>query len=207
MNNQRIAIIGCGRSGTQYSSRVLIKAGLDIGHETYGKQGESDWKLTAKSLGDLKKDYSCILHQVRDPLKVIYSCHTFYKTSWQLVYKTTEPGGNRKEWPLWRGMKYWYRWNLLAEKKAIFTYRVEDFDAVFYEILNLFGISKSNQQLLGEDALVVSKTINTRYKRRWSDWLPEKMITWEDMRSADEDLTEKIWDLATSYGYDCDRCG
>lgn len=39
-----LLITGCGRSGTHFTARLLQEIGLDVGHETLGKDGVASWK-------------------------------------------------------------------------------------------------------------------------------------------------------------------
>lgn len=41
-----VVVIGCPRSGTGFISQLLKEHGLDVGHEVWGKNGISDWRLT-----------------------------------------------------------------------------------------------------------------------------------------------------------------
>lgn len=69
-------------------------------------------------------------------------------------------------------MKYWYHWNLMAEKRALATYKVEDI--------------QSKQ----------SKKTNTR--KTWSSY---RKVSWADLEAEDPELTSKIKSLAKRYGY------
>jgi hypothetical protein len=70
-------------------------------------------------------------------------------------------------------MNYWYHWNLMAEKRALATYRVED---VFSE---------------------VSHSTNTR-----KEWETYNRIEWADLKREDRKLCKAIRKLAKKYGYD-----
>ena len=48
MQNKRCVIIGTGRSGTAYTSKLLRECGIDVGHEALGKDGVSSWYLTTE---------------------------------------------------------------------------------------------------------------------------------------------------------------
>lgn len=41
-----VVVIGCPRSGTGFISQLLKEHDLDVGHEVWGKNGISDWRLT-----------------------------------------------------------------------------------------------------------------------------------------------------------------
>jgi hypothetical protein len=75
----KFLITGYPRSGTKYTAKVLNKTSLDVGHEFKGKDGCVSWKHLPKAL-----DFDLVLHQVRNPLKVIGSSHTINVTYLEL---------------------------------------------------------------------------------------------------------------------------
>lgn len=114
----KLAIIGCGRSGTKFMARHLSQK-WTVGHETEQKNGTVDWHATVRDLTDY-----LVLHQVRHPLDTIASCHTILPNSWKYIAEHTDI---RLDTPLLlRCMQYWVLWNRMAEAKAILTYRVEN---------------------------------------------------------------------------------
>jgi hypothetical protein len=44
-NHSKLAIIGCGRSGTKYVSELFNSLGINIGHERLDKHGIASWTL------------------------------------------------------------------------------------------------------------------------------------------------------------------
>lgn len=80
----KFIITGCGRSGTNYVASRLNSAGVNCGHENVFTvngpvldasyyDGDSSW-FAAPYLGNVFPD-ACVLHVVRNPLKVIESFH------------------------------------------------------------------------------------------------------------------------------------
>lgn len=78
----RFVIVGTGRCGTGYMSKILTKAGLPCGHEDIytvngissfikGLEGDSSW-LAVPHLESIDKDTK-VVHIVRNPLKVFRS--------------------------------------------------------------------------------------------------------------------------------------
>ena len=74
---KKIAIVGCGHSGTFYISEVFQNIGIDIRHERLGEDGVAGWNFT-----HLKRDGfpafgldadATVFHQTRHPLNVISS--------------------------------------------------------------------------------------------------------------------------------------
>ena len=86
-------------------------------------------------------------------------------------------------------MKYYYYWNKLAEKKAQYTYRIENIENELQKILDIgkFNI-KVDKNLIKK----VSKDVNKREHTK---------LTWKDLEKEDKDLTNKIRLLAKHYGY------
>ena len=113
----KIAVIGCGRSGTKFISEYL-----NLGHEKYGENGIADWSLTTDGYFSEHIDGLIYIHQVRHPLDTISSCQTLADTSWEFIERYISFGNDCL---IRKCMKYWYYWNLYAEEKAEFTYRVE----------------------------------------------------------------------------------
>lgn len=117
-DTKRIAVIGCGRSGTKF-----ISERLNLGHERYNENGIADWSLTTDGYFSKPEDDLIYLHQVRHPLKTISSCQTIDdERVWAFIAKYIDLKNDEL---VLRCMKYWYYWNLLAEAKAVYTYRVE----------------------------------------------------------------------------------
>ena len=82
MYTKKIIIIGCGRSGTGYIHKFFQRAGLDFGHEVEMQNGQSNHYKTFDDLSE----YDVILHQIREPLKVISSLQTFREDTWNYFY-------------------------------------------------------------------------------------------------------------------------
>lgn len=75
-----LIIIGCGRSGTTYTAKLLQSAGLDFRHEDIGVDGGIGWNLLLNPNlegAPMRRvripDNAVIMHQVREPLAAISS--------------------------------------------------------------------------------------------------------------------------------------
>lgn len=193
--NRTLLITGCARSGTTYISKALLDSGLEIGHERMLKDGVSSWPLAAAPEGtkrrvNLKKfRFEHVFHQVRDPLKVISSVYrTENRHSWNYILKYT-PEIRVQDSHLVKCAKYWYYWNLKAEKMAEWTYSVENIDALWDEFERRLG-KKLDRSKLHK----VPKTTNTAGEHA--------MFTWKDLeRELDPELLQKIQSMAIKYGY------
>ncbi len=187
-----LLIVGCGRSGTGYISTLLRECGLDIGHEVLGVDGTSNWFWTFDSSINCKYHYKHIFHQIRNPLDVIsswYNNEIDHSYIWIFICSHV-PEIDSNEPFLVRCAKYWYYWNLAAEKKAEWSYRVEDIDAVISEFQ-----SRLQVPLQVEKLQMVTKDYN--------HWQPIKnKITWQQLKMAlsEEDFTN-VQLLALKYGY------
>lgn len=144
-----------------------------------------------------------ILHQVRYPLNAISTFQRSNKLTWAFVSKILDFKA-----PLWRRervtkedddyclkccMNYWLRWNMMAERIAHITYRVEDISEVFNEIVKLVErpeLIEHKDFMLKESTLINSK--KSVYEPR----------TWDDLKTIDEALTNDIVDLGWKYGYE-----
>jgi hypothetical protein len=191
-----LLITGCGRSGTQYMAKFLRKSGLKVGHERMKAHGTVSWLMASTAdwspWGPIASDYEFIhiFHQIRDPLKVIQS---FYNVppaaSWEWISESI-PQISMDDSDLVKCAKYWYYWNLLAESKAEWTYRIEDFDRVYIEIGKRLGITFERAILQK-----LSKETNTKGK-------PARIITWDILRDElPPDLFHKVEQLARKYKY------
>ncbi len=190
--HKTLLITGCGRSGTNYISDFLKANGLDIGHESEGKDGISSWLMTVEDdnppFGPSAVDYSFehTIHQVRNPIDTISSGLTIKEISWDYIKKYIPIGAGDST--LLKASKYWYYWNVLAEKKAEFTYKVEEIELVLPKIINLAGKGK----LKKESLFSVSKKTNSR---------EHKSITIDEIKKEDAVLCKNIIALANRYGY------
>jgi hypothetical protein len=196
MTDKRLLIIGCGRSGTRYVSKVLGRCGLKMGHERPGENGMASWVSLCRP-GEIE-EYDFVFHQVREPLGVISSFQTVMNRSWRKIYDA-EPRIDREEPKLLRCMKYWLYWNQLCEEKARKTYRVENIRKALPEMLELMGVPPTEDVL--NEAKQVPTNDHTRVKgHKVSDTY--KAVTWDDLECEDIIICTQIRDQAIRYGYD-----
>lgn len=190
-----IIITGCGRSGTTFSSKVLRRMGLEIGHERLRKNGVSSWYLTSKrkkvqlgpSLYDLRSFNKIIIHQVREPLASISSMLSTGSPSWRFLSNEI-PISLEKDSKTLRAMKYYYYWNLQTENIADVRVKAEEFLYKIESILLKYKIDfKTNNVTIDE-----SSKVNTR---------KHKKLDWDDLFKEDKNLAEKIVELGRKYGY------
>lgn len=196
-NHRTLLIVGCARSGTTYISKILKKCGLRIGHEKMSKDGISTCEICVDGFwhgrwGICPEDYRFdhIFHQVRNPLHVISSTYvTENLDSWYFIMNYI-PEILMQDSHLVKCAKYWYYWNLKAEKMAEWTYRIEDLDEKWEEFQKRLG-RKLSRSVLEE----IPKNMNGRKTLTHE-------FTWEDLqKELDPQLYQNIRDLAKRYGY------
>jgi hypothetical protein len=193
----KILIIGCGRSGTRYASKVLQNCGLKIAHEREaGEDGMTSWRSITNP--EELKAHDIIYHQVREPLGVISSFQTVMKRTWDIICDF-EPRIIREESVLLRSMKYWLYWNQLCEGEASKTYRVEDMLKELPSLLKGVDIGmteemriKASRVATNDHTRVIGHAVSDTYVK----------VDWGDLECEDAEICMQIRDQAIRYGYD-----
>jgi hypothetical protein len=189
-----VAIIGCGHSGTFFTSEVFQHLGIDVRHELVGKDGIAGWNYTHLLPSQfpefgLPQD-SVVLHQTRHPLEVISSVQAMLPETWTAIADRARARGytwNQLDEPHpVRGMKYCLSWNFMAESIADYRYKVEDMASVLPIILDMLGVPNAPMP-------DVPKTMN---KHEY-----DHTFTWDELSAANMFLYEKIRELSEEYGY------
>ncbi len=197
-----LLITGCGRSGTTFMATVLQKCGLDIQHELLGADGTvsfphavpadmvPSWGMDGyPNIPGLNKcRFRHIFQQVRDPLKVISSAAVDLERCRKFINKYI-PEIKSQDPPLIKGAKYWYYWNLYAEKIAHWTYRIEDIDRVWGEFCDRIGYDLDKKILKK-----IPKNYNSRKVVHRTTWAELKAI-------LDPELYKNVVKMARRYGY------
>lgn len=186
-NKKEIILIGCGRSGTGFSTNQFNRIGLNIGHEFVAKNGMASWMSTVHSKKNLWKGYKLVLHQVRNPLDSISSIQTFNTNSWDFVSRNLSQI-NMSEQTALRCIKYWYYWNLLAERKTNLRFRVENIEDIIPFVCFFFNIEYSTK------CRILNSKINSRIGHY-------KKLSWEDIKNISPEYYSKCRILSEKYGY------
>lgn len=207
-------ILGTGRSGTAYTSKLLQCCGLDIGHETLGSDGVSSWYLTedtpnknSASWGDLSMSIPVVAHQLRNPLKTIPSLMTINKDSWDFIKNSTitSTWDNRL---LVRSMRHWLEWNQAAFRKAEYHWTLEGLEKEIRPFLAAalpelgFDVFNENVQRVSQAtnssktrALDLSRFFTTSpqvlFRRLRQAYIP-LVLTTEKMHATDSVLAQEI---------------
>ena len=182
------------RSGTLYTAELLSKCGLSVAHENIATDGCVSWLHVAHGtwLYNIKKHhFDVVLHQVRDPLKVISSAMTLGDYSFDYMYRHIKPVIHKPR--LKMVMHTWIQWNEIIEKKTNFVFQVEkavELLPLIFEKINI----PLNVDTLHFDVPV---NINTR-KGDYEEF------SWEDIYNTDFDMAKTITHMAKKYGYNYD---
>lgn len=224
--DKKLMITGCGRSGTRYITFLLRRLGLDVGHENVKKHGIASWctavdaEQTPWGISAQKYNFEQKFHQIRHPLLVIPSACSFKENSW--LYICNHIPVSIDEPVLLRSAKYWYYWNLEAEKVCDWNYRIEDITTVFDEFCERLGVfpdrsalestpSDVNTRQRGQlihlyDELMEHLSLNLSSNLRKKLVLTptnksNHILTWDTLKSLDFQLYLKIKKKAKEYGY------
>jgi hypothetical protein len=219
MNERKIRIIGCARSGTLYTTKLLQAIGLQVGHE----YTEKDGTVSAFALGEppypvfdntnkedpkpegrcahvgediTKIDWYVTLHQVRNPLKCIASnTIVLVPKMYEYINRICPEFPLKKGNKLLRCMLYWYHWNLACEKEAEYTYQIEQIEEKWPIISEKLGI--------GFAAMPKSIPTTTNRGLRNRPWVDKEfdINSVQVLHDVDPFLTAEIISLSEKYGY------
>ena len=195
-----LLVTGVGRSGTHYTAALLRAMGLDVGHETVGRDGTASWKHAVSGTFVVKKRFrrgrvteidssifDTVLHQVRDPVKVVASMQTFGEATW--LYMSEHTGVSMDQPALARAMRGYIEWNRLIEPRAEWRFRIEELPEVFDEFCRRVGV----------DPRPMPEVTRESRDARGARYTP---VTWEDLRAQDAPLANELAVMARAYGYD-----
>lgn len=199
-----LMITGCARSGTTFIFDVLTECGLNLAQERVGPDGCVAWQTAVdvnyyamgwKNFPNKKIEYDVVFHQVRDPLAVITSLYNIsVRGPWELAWRyicNCIPEIKQTDSMLLKSAKYWVYWNLEAEKRAQWTYRLEDIDTVFDEMQSRLG-------------MVLDRTVldrvprHTNHKQPTTDFVASWAILEKELPPA---FFKKLKQLSIRYGY------
>ena len=188
-----IIVTGCGRAGTQYMWQALNAAGIRVGHEEWGIDGQIGFHAAIERRGaalnrawrDKADPDDVILHQIREPLGNISSVQTFQDYSWDFI---CEHSAIKRDDPLiLRCMQYWCVWNRKASDMAVFRYKIEEVQKEWPTICGFLGIPTTTP--------LMEETRKGWHHRTHTD------LTWDDLESTDKDWARIVMDNAKEYGY------
>lgn len=213
--NRKLLIIGTGRCGTDFMSRLFISNGYDVPHERIGKfGGSSHWFITDSEwypvltfasglkahIGQRKSDYNFekIIHLIRNPLDTIRSISNIFRsTDFDfLVHNGIIPEniifkGKKR---FYKGMILYYYVNkfILDNFKNSLLVKIENIKNEIPKICSFLKIKQLN--IPSEKPTNTSKNIlGFRLSKEEADFGVLKAIDFE--------LASKIWHLSKNLGY------
>jgi hypothetical protein len=223
----KLLVTGCGRSGTNYTTVLLRRCGIDVPHEHYvGADGISSWMFAVRGRSAPRGpapfcyEFDHVVHQVRNPLMAIPSITTFREESWEYIAQYIAI--DLSDPPLLRAARYWIEWNEIVERRAELRIRIEDMPAAVLPLARLIGVH-IDPAFIPE----VPKDINTRRhgillnyiehhlmrlglvrRRAWKERTilatkPQDQtdLTWANLERLDAELADRIRAKARLYGY------
>lgn len=210
----RILVTGCGRSGTQYTTRLFSTLGLRACHErVYNHETDPSAPFDAKRWGAWQAECSwlavphlhsipddvIVFHQLRDPRKIVrcwcnHHLLTGEYTAAHYIRKVLPEC--REGSDLERAVCYTLRWNELIERTKLQrrrVYRIEDLAAE--KLRNHLYAAEMDFPLdVIEDAIRNTPTgIGSCHHS------PDEGPTWEDILRVP--LGRKLHDKAKQWGY------
>lgn len=190
-----IVIMGTNRGATYYTYMVLRELGrqipLIVAHQGFGRDGIVAGGVT----GAIFVPGSVALHQVREPISMIWLVSELIVVVANMVSFPARFIGyhwKKGDDPILWAMRYWYYWNQIAERKAIWTYRIEELRQRWGKFCILMDIP----ELPFPD---VPTDMNTRRGKKGAKY---PHVDWDVLRAKDTDLADKIYRLAGDYGYE-----
>lgn len=181
----KFLITGFPRSGTQYISRCLRRFGYGVGEEFIftWSHGTVSWTHAPYS-----SDFRIVAHQIRNPIHVVSSAQTIPYKVWK-KYAFKHIGDPSTDNPLKIAMYAYPRWFELAEKHSVITYRVEDIEFAYKDVMKILGLRPPKKW---------TKLIPTNQNTRKGQY---EILTWEDLEAIDPENYNKILEIAKEYNY------
>lgn len=204
-------------------SEVLLGIGIDIPHEAIGRDGMISWYATGtkdekrKGIDVFKirvryymENDPIVLHQVREPLASIISINKTFgkhavayvdkqvdKQFGQVVFPKIIDHTTRLEWV----MLYWLYWNRLAERDAIWRYRVEDVKKE-----DFFKMFCEKVKIPYKDSYRAKEvTFNGKHHPRRDRRNPcdrDIVVTWDTLFAVNKELARAVVEQGRRYGYE-----
>jgi len=207
-------VTGCARSATGYTAKAIEQSGVYCSHErVFGNKtvfngqmnvhksefdtwGESSW--WAARLVDKLPEQVAVLHQVRNPIKVIRSFWTLNLRAFKWIRHGMLQVFEDSDDDLLFYIKHWIAWNKLIESRqttapgsVYYRYRIED-------LCFPNSVASKVAEIAGVDPGIFSDTLS-KLKKDINHRKPKSKITWRD-------VPESTWKaalcrLAARYGY------
>ncbi len=206
---RKLLVLASPRSGTKFMSKVLQTSGVKIGHEMFKPDGtvgmffavEDVWYpgkhwVTDDEQKQRRSDFEFeqVWHFVRDPRKVIASLSSpfFARAIW--AWQERHTGISCGLYPKkLRAMQFWVAWNELIERnKPDFFFRIEDIDKAWPEICVWLDI----------EGVQTVPAVPRDYGTIGTGQQAVVPMSWDEMKSIDNETYECVREMATRYGYE-----
>lgn len=204
LQHPKIVIVGCGRSGTLYMSKVCQCFDRDVGHEGFGRDGISSWYLGDESRAILVRGLyqKCVVayfHLVRHPIDVInsmYACELHPHRAGLDFYRRST--GHYFHPSLSSTAEWWIQWNAFLEYYYPESIRIRVEDISSKKVLQSFAsrvsaeltddIYQKIQDLGSQTHTIKTKDCYHRY-------------TLEDIEREDFGVSKIVQKFGEKYGY------
>jgi hypothetical protein len=200
-NKKKILGIGHPRTGTGYTHKIMQSWGLDINHETMGKDGIVAWQLIDKKgpwlyINSIAKDntyeYEYVIYNVRNPFNSIPSIiftenNKVESVEYRNKLLNTDLGSfeNRVESAITSILAYD---KIVTSTKPNFIFRIED------QSLDLFNALKEKGYPVVWNDKEINKIYNNRNHEGWENLTDE-------FKNVNPSLKKKINTFCIKYGY------
>jgi len=196
VEQKRLLVIGCGRSGTQWLSELMKDHGLDIGHEHMGNDGVVGWQWAAPRRWHnhgwrLDYRFDHIWHLVRHPLGAIASMTTHQRRTLSWMEDVLDVGGSISR--IGRCARLWVLWNRFCAQQAERTVHIERAaccGGTYEDICRWLG--------LRERELV-------RHRGYSRNSRPHRELTWDQLATEASEWALRVRADAAHYGYGDDE--
>ena len=196
------------RSAQNYISRVIYKTGLSMGVGYKSSDGKTFYKDNPPVKDGIVSFYhkgtmdgDVVLHQVRDPLKVISSARTETQATFNAMFKVIGDIPRKDKFYEKDGILFspaltmwtWLHLNEAIEKLAQWRYRIEDIDKVYPELCEKLKAKPLDK------VPDVPRNFNTRKPKH--PFFKQGYSTWEELEEIDKELYDRIREKGKKYGY------
>jgi len=191
-------VTGCGYSATGFISAAFRTAGYDVGHETPGRDGVSDWRSAEGNFRSWAPPFSFkhVFLAVQHPLKIIRSRAG---TGWDFnrnfgrvrSHVTIQPAKEFDNMTMeFKTLDYWYSYMTMGENLAECYYYVRDISADLLEDICLRSELPQCEEKQWEQACASNRGFNPHTKdlmRKNPNWT----ISWEGLENSARTINEK----------------
>ncbi|MGC3967590.1 MAG: hypothetical protein QM775_09535 [Pirellulales bacterium] len=186
-----VVVVGCPRSGTVFTSRVLRRNGFDVRHERMVPSGTVDAMSVIRRL----PDDALVLHQVRHPLSAIRSMQTLtLGTLRRLARANAVLASDIEKRRLEVCARIWLFHNAQCAALALATFQVES-DDDWNRACDFVGLRRMSR-------VGVHTTTNTRRQKQEFKNIYAKNLTIDELHCAAGSLVAAaIVRQAVSFGY------